>query len=743
MFQRTLVAAAIVVVASDAAFYAQAEKVDFVRDVQPILRQNCYGCHGPQQHMNNFRLDRRSDAMRGGTIAVIGPGNSEGSRMYQRLIGPDFGPQMPPTGKLQPEQIATIKAWIDQGAEWPDSAAGEVPAVPPDPRATRIINALRDGDANAFRSAVAGDAGAAKLKGVGGSTPLMFAALYGNAAQVEVLLDNGADPNARNDAGATPLMWAVGDLEKTRLLIDHGADVNAASDDRRTALMIAAGLPGATPVVNLLLDHGADVNAKAPGILGDTTALVEAAYSGDAGAFKLLAARSADVNVGGGGALGLALRAGCLDCVETLLKTVNRAVFTPNMLFGGPPLGPGLATPLMLEHGADVTARDPSGRTVLMIAAASDVMTPEIVQLLIARGVDVNATNAMGETALGHARLRGNTPIVDLLLKAGAKEPAAPASPGTPSPAASVRAALDRSLPMLQRNDENFLRKAGCVSCHNNSLTAMAVAAARKAGVPVNEQVARQQATAIGNYLEGWRDRALQGNGIPGDADTVSYILIGLAAENYSADLSTDAMAHFLKRQQTSSGQWRILAHRPPLESSDIEVTALSMRALQRYAPKAQRAEYDRAVQRAAAWLAQAPATSLEDRAFQLLGLGWARVDKARIAKARQGLVALQRADGGWSQLSTLPSDAYATGEALVALVESGAMTATDPVYKRGVQFLLNTQFADGSWFVKSRAIPLQPHFESGFPFGKDQFISAAGSNWAAMALALGYRKPS
>ena len=103
----------------------------------------------------------------------------------------------------------------------------------------------------------------------------------------------------------------------------------------------------------------------------------------------------------------------------------------------------------------------------------------------------------------------------------------------------------------------------------------------------------------------------------------------------------------------------------------------------------------------------------------------------------------MQRADGGWSQLSTLPSDAYATGEALVALVESGAMTATDPVYQRGVQFLLNTQFADGSWFVKSRAIPLQPHFESGFPFGKDQFISAAGSNWAAMALALGYRKPS
>ena len=93
--------------------------------------------------------------------------------------------------------------------------------------------------------------------------------------------------------------------------------------------------------------------------------------------------------------------------------------------------------------------------------------------------------------------------------------------------------------------------------------------------------------------------------------------------------------------------------------------------------------------------------------------------------------------------MRSLTSDAYATGEALVALAESGAMSTADAAYKRGVQFLLSTQFADGSWFVKSRAIPLQPHFESGFPFGRDQFVSAAGTNWAARALALAYTKPS
>ena len=90
-----------------------------------------------------------------------------------------------------------------------------------------------------------------------------------------------------------------------------------------------------------------------------------------------------------------------------------------------------------------------------------------------------------------------------------------------------------------------------------------------------------------------------------------------------------------------------------------------------------------------------------------------------------------------------MTSDAYATGQALVALAESGALATTDLAYKRGVQFLLSTQFEDGSWFVKTRAIALQPLFEIGFPHGRDQWISAAGTNWAAMALARAYTKPS
>jgi hypothetical protein len=107
------------------------------------------------------------------------------------------------------------------------------------------------------------------------------------------------------------------------------------------------------------------------------------------------------------------------------------------------------------------------------------------------------------------------------------------------------------------------------------------------------------------------------------------------------------------------------------------------------------------------------------------------------IAAAAKELAALQRADGGWGQFATLGSDAYATGEALYALGAAGRMSSDDPVYAKGVKYLLRTQADDGSWHVQSRSIWLQPYFESGFPYGTDQWISAAGTAWATMALSL------
>jgi ankyrin repeat protein len=711
--------------------------VDFARDVQPLFKQYCYGCHGPTLQKNGFRLDRRSDALRGGTFAVIGPGNSAGSRLYMRLTGTQYGPQMPPTGALPAEHVETIKKWIDEGAEWPDEFSGEVPPPAPDPLAIRAIEALRSSDRASLQRLAASNPTIGSLRGPEGSTPLMHAVLYGGVADVELLLDGGADPNVKNDAGVTALMWVGADAEKTRLLLGSGASVNARSDAGRTPLLIAAGVPGAAEVVKQLLHRGADPSVKAYSLFGETTPLFESVYTGDEATFRLLLERGADVNGAGPGTLGLALRAQCGSCVELLLAKTAPVLMTPTMFIGGPPFGPALATNLLLAHGADAKAKDPQGRTMLMLAAASEALPVEAVKALLEKGVDVNAKSANGDTALKYARRHGKTPVVDLLEKAGAIDVPVNTPVLKPVPAASPRGAVERVLPLLQQNDVTFFKKSGCVSCHNNTLTALSVSLARSHGVRVDEKIAASQVRAIGQYVESWRERALQGIGIPGDADTVSAILLGLSAEGYPADESTDAMARFLRRQQVPNGQWRPLAHRPPIESSNIQVTAASMRSLQLYAPRAEKAEYQKAVQRAAEWLVAATPRSTEDLVFRLLGLGWSGAANDAIQHAGRALIAEQRPDGGWAQIPTLPSDAYATGQALVALSQTGTLTAADPVYQRGVRFLMQSQLEDGSWFVSTRALPIQPHFESGFPHGRDQFISAAATNWATMALTL------
>ena len=122
---------------------------------------------------------------------------------------------------------------------------------------------------------------------------------------------------------------------------------------------------------------------------------------------------------------------------------------------------------------------------------------------------------------------------------------------------------------------------------------------------------------------------------------------------------------------------------------------------------------------------------------MQLLGLRWTDTDPATVRVRAAQLLARQQPDGGWAQRPGFPTDAYATGQALYALHEAFGLPVSSAEYQRGVKYLVDTQFQDGSWHVISRSVKFQPYFESGFPHGHDQWISSAGTAWAAMALAL------
>ena len=104
--------------------------------------------------------------------------------------------------------------------------------------------------------------------------------------------------------------------------------------------------------------------------------------------------------------------------------------------------------------------------------------------------------------------------------------------------------------------------------------------------------------------------------------------------------------------------------------------------------------------------------------------------------KAVDALLATQRTDGGWSQTDEMTSDAYATATVVTALQEAGRLPGDHPAILYGCRYLINTQLEDGTWHIKTHAKPIQTYYESGFPHGKDQFISIAATAWATIALA-------
>lgn len=712
-----------------------ASRIDFVRDVRPIFERHCYDCHGPEKQMNGFRLDRRADARRGGTGVMIA-GTAMSSRLYLRLIGSSYGRRMPVEGDAPtPAEIETIRQWIDEGAVWPDSASGDPPVLPLDPAAVEAFAALRRGDRSRFEATVLGNPKRSTLRGPGGATPLMIAALYGDASLVKAVLDAGADPNVANDVGATALHWSAGDIDKVRLLIAHGADVDARSVFARTPLLAAASIRGNSAVVALLLDKGANPSAASAAGFGPISAVTEAAKQGDEAMIRLLLARGANIVKNGAPALAFALRARCDGCVGAIAANLPPAVLSAAMALAAPPLGRALSTASLLERGADPKTKSPAGFPILLLAAGSPEMPVDAVKALLEHGADVNATGPNGETAIELAARHGANPIRQVLLDAGARETAAAAPPPLFAPARSPQAAIDRSLPLLQRADVEFLRKTGCVSCHNNNQAAETVALARRHGFRVDEAIASDQVARIAAYAAEWRERALQGVGIAGDTGSMASILSGLAAGSVPPDFTTDAIARFIALQQRPDGSWLAFSSRVPLEGSSVKDTAEAIRVLRIYAAPPDRRSADAAIARAAAWLTRFQPRTVQDRVYQLRGLREIGAGQRAIAAAAAGIAAAQRADGGWAQLPSLDSDAFATGEALLALLETGALRLHDPVVRRGVDYLLKTQLADGSWLVRRRAIPLQPYTDAGFPHGKDQFISTSATHLATRTL--------
>jgi hypothetical protein len=302
--------------------------------------------------------------------------------------------------------------------------------------------------------------------------------------------------------------------------------------------------------------------------------------------------------------------------------------------------------------------------------------------------------------------------------------------------AADPRAAIEKALPPLLDSGREFFKRSGCTSCHHNALPAVACSMARAKGIKVDEERARRNYLQSIAWVRGAQDALLQDVRLPGDNITTSYLSWQFEADGHRRDRAADALVHQLAASQALDGGWRVRADRPPIESGRVSATAVSIRALRAYTIPGRAAEFDARIRRAAKWLAGYPPRTGEEKAMRLLGLAWAGADPGVLRQAALQLGGSQRADGGWAQLETLNSDAYATGQALFALHTAAHLSGE--MLRRGVRYLLHTQLADGSWHVRSRSYPIQSnYFDTGFPHGRDQWISAAATSWACIALSL------
>lgn len=460
-----------------------------------------------------------------------------------------------------------------------------------------------------------------------------------------------------------------------------------------------------------------------------------AAYRGDAAIMQLLVDAGADVNAAGG-----------------LGTPLSQAAWADRTA----------AARWLIERGANVNqVSHLDGYTPLHWAASTESSDAKLVKLLLKRGANPNAEGGahidafmdVPQTPLMLARRRGETDVLAALLSAGATNETPDRVRGLTSPDrqvpakldnATVRAAVNQAVPRLQETSiiskksfVNHASKQDCTSCHQQSLPLAAIGMAKQQHAQVNataeqELVALVAAGELKNHEFDWVPVFH-----PDAVFTKGYALFGYAGANLPADEFTDSSVHHLAAIQGRDGQWFNNLSRPPLQTDDIGATALAIHALQKYPLPGRRAEFAKRVERARNWLWKVKPDNHEGRVYQLLGLAWAGEPATKLNLLAKALIAEQRTDGGWAQLPKLNTDAYATGQAVYALRVAAGLSHADLAVDEGRRYLLTTQLADGTWHVRRRAFPFQPTMESGFPHGKDSWISAAGTSWAVMALSL------
>jgi hypothetical protein len=324
-----------------------------------------------------------------------------------------------------------------------------------------------------------------------------------------------------------------------------------------------------------------------------------------------------------------------------------------------------------------------------------------------------------------------------------AVEPAAIA----PATKQQVHQTVDRAIGYLQTESAAWLNTRKCAACHHVPMPLWALGEAERQGYAIDKKFVVDTTES----LLGSKEKLLASRIFPNPTDppdprpqgrglNMGLPFLAVAAQSFPSlnegqRQSLKLIAEEIVKKQQPDGSWEFFAtlRRPPINETQTTDAAWIIMALDGEtgpdASESQRA----ALAKAIAWLDAAKPSNIHQEKILKVLMG------TRSAKPRETmqttideLLALQRADGGWSQtVPELKSDAYATGQSLYVLSLAG-YTAERPEIKRGVDFLVATQAPDGSWPMISRSTP------NGSPGSAKLLtpITCAASSWATLGLA-------
>ena len=308
----------------------------------------------------------------------------------------------------------------------------------------------------------------------------------------------------------------------------------------------------------------------------------------------------------------------------------------------------------------------------------------------------------------------------------------------TPAPPNSQQV-VGRALGFLEKDAAKWREERGCATCHHGTMTVWALSEAKSQGYTVN-------AETLANSVQWTKDQFVPRIRKPRDARpgwnlvSVPAIYLGVMSQSLpilSRDEINQVAVH-LARHQEEDGSWLLPPPSngaPPTWESRETLALWAYLAWEPYVPvdsaEATAARVSR--ERAAAWLRETKSTeTMQAEALRLLLAVKTGKPAEQLQSGIDRLLSRQNSDGGWSQVNGIPSDAYATGQALWVLSFAGVKNDRLEI-GRAVSFLAENQREDGSWPMTSRNHPGVETTRN--PIRNPVPITYFGSAWATLGL--------